>query len=83
MLPLLIGLAAVGGLVKIAIDKVTGPSKKPYVEQQKLESLKAKRTLTLNEAEDGLVLARRYRDKKAEVRFAIEVGKLRKKRVPI
>lgn len=83
MFPLLLGLAAVTGLVSLAIDKVTGPSKKPTVERDKLERLKRKHALTLNEAEDGLVLARRYRDRKAEVRFAIEVGRLRKKRVPI
>jgi hypothetical protein len=69
--------------VGFAIRKVTGPSKKPIVDRQKLEKLKSKGTLTLDEAEDGLVLSRRYGDKRAEVHFAIKVRKLRKERVPI
>ncbi len=83
MVPLLIGLAAVGGLVGMAIKRALGPAKKPLAEREKLEALKMKRLLSLDQAEDGLVLARRYGDRKAEVRFAIEVRKLRKKRVPI
>jgi hypothetical protein len=83
VLPLLLGIAAVGGLVGLAIKKVAGPAKKPLVEREKLERLKGKHRLTLDEAEDGLVLARRYSDTKAEVHFAIEVGRLRKNRIPI
>ena len=56
---------------------------KPMDERMKLERLKLRKVLTLDEAEDGLVLARRYGDKNAEVRFRIEVLKLKKKRMPI
>lgn len=80
MFPLLVGLAAVGGLVSMAIRRAIGPAKKPMLEREKLEVLKMKPRVTLDEAEDGLVLARRYGDRKAEVRFAIDVRRLRKLR---
>jgi len=81
MFPLLLGLVAVGSLVGAAIRRATGPSHKVEVEREKLDRLKTRQHLSLDEAEDGVVLARRFGDKKSEVRFAMLVQKLRKKRV--
>jgi hypothetical protein len=83
MFPLLLAITAISGLVGYAIRRSTGPSTKPMDERMKLERLKLRRVLTLDEAEDGLALARRYGDKSSEVRFRIEVLKLKKKRMPI
>lgn len=83
MFPLLIGLAAVGTLVGSAIRRATGPSKREEAERIKFEKLLMKQNPTLDEAEDGLVLARRFGDKRAQVRFAMIVGKLRKRRTRI
>lgn len=83
MFPLLLAIGAVSGLVGYAIRRSTGPSTKPMDERMKLERLKLRKVLTLDDAEDGLVLARRYGDKSSEVRFRIEVLKLKKKRIRI
>lgn len=83
MFPIVFGIGAIAGLVGYAIRRATGPSTKPLDERYKLERLKMRKVLTLDEAEDGLVLARRYNDAKARVRFQIEVGRLRKKRTPV
>jgi hypothetical protein len=83
MFGLLFAVSLVGGLVGYAIRRTTGPSTKPADERMKLERLKMRKVLTLDEAEDGLVLARRYGDKSSEVRFRIEALKLKKKRMPI
>jgi len=80
LFPLLLGLAAVGSLVAMAVRQAVGPSHKMLVERERFEELKAKPRVTLDEAEDGLVLARRFGDKKSEVRFGIEVRRLRKLR---
>lgn len=81
MFPLLLAVSAVAGLVGYAIRRSTGPAQKPMDERMKLERLKLVERLTLDEAEDGLVLARRYGDKGAEVKFRVEVLRLKKKRM--
>jgi hypothetical protein len=81
--PLLLGFAIVGGLVSFAIKKATGPSIRIKDEKEKLARLKTKAVLTLDEAEDGAVLARRYGDSPSQKRFAREVEKLKKNRLPI
>jgi hypothetical protein len=83
MFPLILAIGAVAGLVGYGIRRSTGPSTKPMDERMKLERLKMRQILTLDEAEDGLALARRYGDKRSEVRFKIEVLKLKKRRMPI
>ena len=83
MFGLLLAIGAVSSLVGYAIRRSTGPSTKPMDERMKLERLKLRKVLTLDDAEDGLVLARRYGDKSSEVRFRIEVLKLKKRRPPI
>lgn len=83
MIPLFLAVGAVAGLVGYAIRRSTGPSTKPMDERMKLERLKLRKVLTLDEAEDGLALARRYGDKATEVKFRIEVIKLKKKRIRI
>lgn len=83
MIPLVFAIGLVSGLVGYAIRRTTGPSTKPMDERMKLGRLKLRKVLTLDEAEDGLVLARRYGDKSAEVKFRIEVLKLKKRRPPI
>jgi hypothetical protein len=81
MFGLFLAISGVCGLVGYAIRRSTGPSQKPLDERIKLERLKLRQVLTLDEAEDGLVLARRYGDKSSEVRFRIEVLKLKKRRL--
>jgi hypothetical protein len=80
---LLLALGAVVGLVGLAVDRATGPSRTALSEREKFELLKLRKMFMLDEAEDGLVLARRFGDKNAQVRFGIEVNRLRKKRAPI
>jgi hypothetical protein len=83
MFPLLLAVGAVVGLVGYAIRKSTGPSTKPGDERVRLERLKLRKILTLDEAEDGLVLARRFGDAGSEAKFRIEISRLKKKRIPI
>lgn len=65
MLPVLGAIAFVWGLTYAGVRWSENPARKENTEKKKLASLKAKsaRELTLDEAEDGLVLARRYRDR--------------------
>jgi hypothetical protein len=86
--PLLVGLGAVAALVATAISRANGPAKKPLADREKLEKLKMKGTpqtgfLTLDEAEDGLVLARRFGDVAAQGKFAAVVARLKPKRMKI
>lgn len=84
MFPVILALGLVSGLVGFAIRETVNPSRKRDSEEGKLEKLKSKFPMvTLDEAEDGAVLARRYGDKKSEADFSKAVSALRKKRVPI
>jgi hypothetical protein len=69
MFPILLGVAIVSGLVAFA-SKVN-PKIRPSLEKQRLEALKRTRVdlMTLDMAEDGLVLARRFHDSGAENNF--------------
>lgn len=88
MFPLLAALGAVVGLVAYAVNKATAPAEKPRAERDRLEALKRKGTpqtgfLSLDEAEDGLVLARRFGDGKAALKFSAVIARLRPRRVKI
>lgn len=84
MFAVLLALGLVGGLVGYAAREAVAPSAKPVAELKKLVWLKSKLPrVTLDEAEDGAVLARRFGDKKAALMFHRIAVVLRKKRVPI
>lgn len=83
MLPVLLAVGLVAGVVALAIKKTMEPSKTPAAEKAKLVELKLKTKLTLDEAEDGRVLARRYGERAAELHFETAVNRLRKLRPPI
>ncbi len=69
MFPILLAVGIVSGLVVIATK--VNPKIRPTVEQEKLTLLKARRDdeLTLDNAEDGRVLARKFGDEAAAKRF--------------
>lgn len=82
----LFGLGAVFGLIVYAVR--VDPKIPEWKERRRLASLIEKGTgglgrLKLDEAEDGLVLARRYGDKLWEKRFAAVVKELRKSRAKV
>jgi hypothetical protein len=82
MWALLIGVLAAGGLVKYAWDQKEEPTLKPALRKAKLIRL-AKRDLnrlSLDEAEDGKVLAREFSSPDLEKKFASVVVKLKAKR---
>jgi len=78
----LIAFALVGGLVKLSFREATEPVIKPAVEKLRLAKL-AKMPpslLTLDQAEDGMVLSRRLGEKELERRFAAVVKGLKSHR---
>lgn len=83
MLGLVVSIGAVGLLVWRGMRRSLGPAESETGERKKLASLKAKGRWKLDEAEDGLVLARRYNDAAAAKTFAVAVAALRKRRVKI
>lgn len=83
MLGLLVSIGAVGLLVWRGMKRSLAPAESDAGERKKLAQLKAKSRLALDEAEDGLVLARRYNDAAAVKTFARAVSDLRKRRVKI
>jgi hypothetical protein len=82
MWALVTALAAVGGLVVLACHEKDEPSIKPALEKLKLARLARLPTsrLSLDEAEDGVVLSRRLGEKDLEKRFAAVAFALRKQR---
>ncbi len=83
MLPLLLSIGFVGGLVALAIKDTADPAIKPAWEINRLKQLKAQGRWTLDQAEDTLTLAKRYKDSEAEKKFTRIVALLRAKRVKI
>lgn len=82
MWALLIGVLAASGLVKYAWGQKEEPTLKPALRKAKLIRLSKKSTgkLTLNEAEDGAVLAREFDSPELEKRFKVVAAKLKKVR---
>lgn len=82
MWALLIAFLSVGGLVKYAYGQKEEPTLRPALRKAKLIRL-AKRdlnTLTLDNAEDGKVLAREFSSPELEKRFSSVVVKLKSQR---
>jgi hypothetical protein len=83
LLGLVVSIGAVGLLVWRGMKRSLAPAESDVGERKRLASLKAKRRWKLDEAEDGLVLARRYNDAAAAKKFSVAVAELRKRRVKI
>ena len=81
----LLALGGVSAFIGWGIARSMDPARKASVERERLAKLKKKPlgALTLEDAEDGLVLSRRYGDKFAGGEFAKHVVTLKKKRIPI
>jgi hypothetical protein len=82
MWALLIGVLATGGLVKYAWGQKEEPTLKPALRKAKLIRLgkKTEGKLSLDEAEDGAVLAREFNSPGLEKRFKVVVTRLKAKR---
>jgi hypothetical protein len=83
MIGLVVSIGAVGLLVWSGMKRALAPAKSEASDRNKLARLKAQGRWTMDEAEDGLVLARRYGDATAAKKFAAVVSELRKRRVKI
>lgn len=84
MLGLLIPLFVVGWMVRKSIQNAEHPPKKDR-EHERLRRLKARPValLTLDELEDGVVLARRYRDPIGLAVFSKWLIAKRRERMPV
>lgn len=83
MLPILAGLGFIAGLLAYSARKGGVAARRVADERRKLAELRVRPRLTLDEAEDGLVLARKFGDNVAVGRFGREIAKLRATRPPI
>lgn len=83
MLPVGLAIGAVALLLWRGVKRALDPTVKENAERAKLVELKRLAALNIDQAEDGLVLARRYGDKAGVERFAAAVVALRKRRVRI
>jgi hypothetical protein len=75
--------AAVTGLVVLAFREKADPVIKPALQKARLARLArmSPGKLSLDEAEDGMVLSRHFGERDLEKRFASVANALRKKRV--
>jgi hypothetical protein len=82
MLAMIIAFAAVGGFVAFAYRESDKPVVKPALRKLRLARLARIPTnkITLDEAEDGVVLSRRLGERDLERRFAKVARNLRSKR---
>ncbi len=82
MLPIFLGLGLIGGLVSLAIRQAKEPTIKPALEKRKLIVLAKipRHKLTLSQAEDGVVLARRFSSPVLEKEFLKIVEKIKRKK---
>jgi hypothetical protein len=83
VLGILAGITVIVGLGRLALSRADDPVRGRDWEAGKLAKLASLETLTLDQAEDGLVLSRRYGRRDLERRFASEVSRLRKMRPKI
>lgn len=81
---LLLALGVVAGIVKLAFSQQEDPSIRRALEKRRLVSIARKRdaVLTLPEAEDGLILAKRHDQHLLTRRFAKLVSSLKQRRSP-
>ena len=79
---LIIALVAVGSLVAIAQHEAAEPTIKPAIWKIRLAMLASlsRKKLTLDQAEDGVILSRRLGEKDLEKRFEAVAKVLRKSR---
>jgi hypothetical protein len=82
---ILLALGGAGAFILWGVKRSLDPTRVPEREKRMLASLKKKplAALTIDDAENGAVLARRYGDKFAEGEFKKHIVKLRKTRAPI
>lgn len=83
MLPVLLAVGALAGLLWRGVKRTLDPTIKEDAERKRLKDLRGQGVLNIDQAEDGLVLARRYGDATAAERFRAAVVELRKRRVRI
>jgi hypothetical protein len=76
---LLFALGIVGGLVKVAFDQTVEPTIKPAWRKRKLAKLAnmTPETITLDQAEDGVVLSREFEEKKLGRKFEAIANRLK------
>jgi hypothetical protein len=79
---ILIAFAAVGGLVAVACREKDDPFIKPAWQKTRLAMLAGTpaNQLTLAQAEDGVVLSRKFEERDLEKRFATVAKQLKKGR---
>ena len=79
---LITALMAVGGLIAIAQHEATEPTIKPAIWKLRLAKLALlpRRKITLDQAEDGVILSRRLGEKDLERQFEELATILRKRR---
>jgi hypothetical protein len=76
----LIAVGAVGGLLWWGAKRALDPMVKTTQERRRFQELRAVGPTSLDEAEDGLVLARRFGDKAAEAEFRNAVARMKQRR---
>ena len=79
MLALLLALGLVSGIVGLAVDQAEDPTIRRFLQKRRIESLSRRpdSMLTLPEAEDALVLARKFDDKFLIARFGKLVASMK------
>jgi hypothetical protein len=79
---LLIAFGAVGGLISLSLREAAEPTIKPALLKRRLAKLARtpRKALTLDQAEDGVVLSRRLKESDLERRFVTVASSLRSKR---
>lgn len=83
MLPVILATGGIVFLLWRGVKRSLDPTVNETAERNKLAGLKKAKRLTYDQAEDGLVLARRYGDDAAVRWFNTAVIELRKRRVRI
>lgn len=77
---LLLALGLVVGLISLSKQQADDPTIKRFLQKRRLDIIAAKpdRQVTRLEAEDGLILAKRFEEKNLELRFTKLVASLKK-----
>jgi len=77
---LLLALGLVAGIVGLAVNQADDPTIRRFLQRRRLEAISRKpdRFVTLSEAEDALVLARKFNEKFLFVRFSKLVASFKK-----
>lgn len=80
MVALLLALGLVSGIVGLAVDQAEDPTIRRFLQRRRLEAISRKpdRLVTLPEAEDAVVLAKRFNERFLLTRFSKLVASLKK-----